>query len=142
MLDGPENGIELVAELHRRQGEMYGGGLVDPVAELLSGEIIWHVPGTSPIAGDHRGVPQVIDYFQCRLRLADASMRMRAGQVISDGDTVAQFVEGSAVLNGHNVTWKTMGIYRVDLEQRRIREVWLVPLELERFDQIWTPTAS
>jgi hypothetical protein len=28
--------LELVAEPHRRQGEMYAGGAVDPVLELLA----------------------------------------------------------------------------------------------------------
>lgn len=42
--------LELVAELHRRQREMYAGGSVDSVAELLTEDIVWHVPGASPIA--------------------------------------------------------------------------------------------
>lgn len=48
---------ELVAELHRRQGEMYAGGPVEPVLELLAEDVVWHVPGASPIAGDHRALP-------------------------------------------------------------------------------------
>src|SRR4029077_20198707 len=128
--------VELVAELHRRQGEMYAGGSVDPVVELLAGDIIWHVPGHSPIAGDHRGVPQVIDYFEKRRRLANATMRMRPGEVIFEGDAVTQFVEGSAVLDGERASWQTIGIYRVDVERRWVREVWLVPLDSELFDRI------
>jgi hypothetical protein len=130
--------VGLVAELHRRQGEMYAGGSVDPVVELLAGDIVWHVPGTSPIAGDHRGVQRVIGYFEKRRRLADATMRMHPGELISDGDAVAQFVVGSAVLGGERVTWQTIGVYRVDVELRCVREVWLVPLDSELFDRIWS----
>ena len=39
--------VELVAELNRRQGEMYTGASVDSVVELLAGDIVWHVPGHS-----------------------------------------------------------------------------------------------
>jgi uncharacterized protein len=127
---------ELVAELHRRQGEMYGGGSVDSVMELLAEDIIWHVPGTSPIAGDHRGTQQVIAYFEKRRRLVDATMRMRPGNVMVDGEAVAQFVEGTATLGGEQVSWQTIGVYRVD--PRWVREVWLVPLDLDRFDRIWS----
>lgn len=129
--------MQLVAELHRRQQEMYAGGSVDAVVELLAGDIVWHVPGSSPIAGDHRGVEQVIAYFELRRRLADATMRMRPGEVIFTADAVAQFVEGSATLDGRQVSWQTVGIYRVDPEHRWIREVWLVPLDGELFDRIW-----
>lgn len=130
--------VGLVAELHRRQGEMYAGGPIDRVVELLARDIVWHVPGGSPIAGDHRGVAQVVDYFERRRRLADATMRMRPGKVIFEGDAVAQFVEGSAVLDGERVSWKTIGTYRTDVGHRWIREVWLVPLDGELFDRIWS----
>jgi ketosteroid isomerase-like protein len=128
--------LDLVVELHRRQGEMYAGGPVEPVIELLAEDIVWHVPGSSPVAGSHRGVRQVVEYFEKRRRLADATMRMRPGKAIYEGDAVAQFVEGTAMLGGENVTWQTIGIYRID--RGLIREVWLVPLDADQFDRIWS----
>lgn len=129
---------ELVAELHRRQGGMYAGGSVDPVVELLAEEINWHVPGKSPIAGDHRGVQQVIEYFEKRRRLANSTMQMRPGGLTCEGEAVAQFVEGNAVLDGKAVSWQTIGVYRVDIERHLISEVWLLPLDGELFDRIWS----
>lgn len=131
--------LELVDELHRRQGEMHAGGSIDAVVELLAEDIVWHVPGKSPIAGEHRGVAQVANYFDRRRRLASSTMQMRPGEVIAEGDAVAQFVEGTAVLGGKRLSWQTLGAYRIDIEHRRIREVWLVPLDLDLFDRIWTP---
>ncbi len=131
--------VELVAELHRRQGEMYAGGSVAAVVELLAGDIVWHIPGRSPIAGDHRGVEQVIAYFERRRQLANATMQMHPGELIATGDAVAQFVEGRATLNGEQVSWQTLGLYRIDWEHRWIREAWLVPLDGELFDRIWSP---
>jgi ketosteroid isomerase-like protein len=132
--------LELVAELHRRQAAMYAGAAVEAVVELLAADIVWHVPGASPLAGDHRGVGQVVEYFKRRRRLASATMRMHPGESICEGDCVAQFVEGSAVLEGAEVSWRTIGVYRVDLERRSIREVWLVPLDAALFDRIWSTT--
>jgi hypothetical protein len=129
---------ELVAELHRRQSEMYGGGAIAHVAEMLAEEIVWHVPGSSPIAGDHRGRARVIEYFETRRRLAEATMRMRPGRLIEEGDSVAQFVEGEAQLGGEPVSWRTVGVYRVDLDAGQVREVSLVPLDVDLFDRIWS----
>ncbi len=134
----PPPAIELIAELHRRQNEMYGGGSVDAVAELLAEDIVWHVPGASPIAGDHRGVKGVIAYFEQRRRLAGATMQMEPGEVLESGEAVVQLVAGSADMGGHRVTWQTVGVYRVDADQGWIREVWLVPLDSELFDRIWS----
>jgi uncharacterized protein len=129
--------IELVDELHRRQGDMYGGGPIEPVLELLPPDIVWHVPGKSPISGDHRGIRQVVDYLERRRQLAKDTMQMQPGEVICEGDAVAQFVEGTAVLAGEQVSWQTIGVYRVDLDHRWVREVWLVPLDSDLFDRIW-----
>lgn len=41
----------VVDEFLARQREMYAGGDVAAVAELLAEDVVWHVPGTSPIAG-------------------------------------------------------------------------------------------
>src|SRR5262249_20445180 len=129
---------ELVAELHRRQNEMYSGGSVDKVVELLAEDIVWHVPGSNPIAGDHRGTTAVIAYFQRRRQLASATMKMEPGELLEMGDAVAQFVAGSATLDDEEVSWQTVGVYRIDPEQGQISEAWLVPLDSDLFDRIWS----
>ena len=127
---------DLVDELHRRQGEMYAGGPVEPVLELLDPKIVWHVPGHSPIAGDHRGRDAVLRYFTLRRKLARGTMRMHPGRVLADEQAVVQLVKGSAELNGKDVEWRTVGVYRI--EGARVAEVWLVPLDLDEFDRLWT----
>jgi hypothetical protein len=69
-------------------------------------------------------------------------MEMRPGQVMSASDGVAQFVEGRAKLDGRRVVWQTIGAYRVDEEAGLVREVWLVPLDLALFDELWSQVAD
>ena len=49
-----------VEEFLSRQRAMYAGGDVDAVVEMLADCVVWHVPGTSPIAGDHIGRDAVL----------------------------------------------------------------------------------
>jgi ketosteroid isomerase-like protein len=125
----------VVAELHRRQGAMYAGGPVEPVAELLAPDVVWHVPGSSPIAGDHRGREAVIAYFEKRRALADNTFVMHPKGVLVDGDAVVQLVDGEAIIGGERRTWSTAGVYR--LRDGLIAEVWLVPLDLAAFEAAW-----
>ena len=46
---------------------MYAGG---QLGELLADDVVWHVPGTRPIAGDYRGPDAVLGYFRVRRELA------------------------------------------------------------------------
>jgi ketosteroid isomerase-like protein len=132
----PGSPRDLVAELHRRQRAMYAGGPVEPVAELLAPDVVWHVPGTSPIAGDHRGREAVLRYFERRRALADHTFVMRPKGVLEDGDAVVQLVDGEATIGGERRTWSTAGVFRV--AGGLIAEVWLVPLDLAAFDAIWS----
>ncbi len=126
---------ELVEELHRRQAAMYAGGPVGPVEELLAEDVVWHVPGTSPIAGEHRGREAVIEYFETRRRLAANTMRLHPGEMLSRGDFVVQLVDGSAEIAGEEVTWSTVGLYRFEAGQ--VAEAWLIPSNLATFERIW-----
>lgn len=128
--------IELLEEFHRRQNEMYGGGSVEPVAEMLADDVVWHVPGTSAIAGDHVGAEAVLHYFRLRREIAREALALHPGDAVSSGDIVAQLVDGTVDVDGRKLAWRTVGVYRFD--GRRVAEAWLVPGDLEAFDRIWS----
>ena len=125
-----------VEELHRRQAAMYAGGPVDPVAEMLAEDVVWHVPGASPIAGEHRGRQAAIEYFRARRELAGHSMQLHPRELMVGEDFVVQLVDGSAEIAGEAVSWSTVGVYRFD--HGRVVEAWLVPSDLKKFDRIWS----
>jgi hypothetical protein len=136
MSDKQANAV-LIAEFHRRQGDFYAGGPAEPVEELLALDVRWHVPGTSPIAGDHQGREAVLAYFDRRRTIARATMRMTVRERLVDEEAIVELVDGRASLRGGLVTWRTVGVYRV--RDGLLAEAWLVPLDLELFDRIWTP---
>ena len=125
---------EVVHEFMAHQREMYLGGPLEPVEAMLAEDVVWHVPGTSPIAGDHRGRRAVVDYFVKRRALAGGSMEIVQHAEICHGDTVVQLADGRAAIG----EWRTAGVYRV--AEGRIAEAWLIPLDLAAFDRVWRPS--
>jgi hypothetical protein len=129
--------VELLEEFRRRQDAMYAGGPVEPAAELLAEDVVWHVPGSSPIAGEHRGRAAVLDYFRRRRDLAGGTLRIARRGELADDEVVVQLADGRATIGGAEAAWRTAGVYRVS--GGRIAEAWLVPLDLAAFDAAWTP---
>lgn len=125
----------VVEEFLARQREMYAGGNVAPVRELLAEDVVWHVPGSSPIAGDHRGREAVTRYFHLRRKLAGGSIRIAKHGEAHHCEALVQLADGRATIGGEDATWRTAGVYRV--AEGRIAEAWLVPLDHERFERIW-----
>jgi ketosteroid isomerase-like protein len=128
--------IELLARLHGAQAEFYAGGDDAALRALLHPEVEWHVPGRNAIAGDYRGVEEVMSYFARRRDHAGRTFRMHPGDVLSgEGDRVAVLTDGSARIDGRDERWSTVGLYRFAGD--RIAGCWLLPLDAAAFDRIW-----
>src|SRR4051794_18308425 len=134
----PSDTNEIVEEFLARQREMYAGGDLAAVEELLAEDVVWHVPGTSPIAGEYRGRNAVRGYFRLRRELAGGAIRITKGGEAHHDEALIQLADGQARLGGREVAWRTAGVYRV--ADGRIAEAWLVPLDSEHFDRTWAAT--
>jgi YbgC/YbaW family acyl-CoA thioester hydrolase len=121
-----------------RQREMYAGGDLGPVEEMLAEDVIWHVPGTSPIAGEYRGRDAVTGYFRLRRELAGGAVHVTTEGEAHHSEALVQLADGRARLGGADVVWRTAGVYRI--ANGRIAEAWLVPLDSEHFDRAWGAT--
>jgi uncharacterized protein len=139
MATGPE-AKAVVEEFLARQREMYAGGDLAAVEEMLAEDVVWHVPGTSPIAGDYRGRAAVTGYFRRRRELAGGAIRIAKAAEAHHEEALVQLADGRAPLGGREVVWRTAGVYRI--ADGRIAEAWLVPLDLEHFDRVWAATRS
>ena len=127
----------LLERLHAAQGAFYAGGPHAPLRALLTDDIIWTVPGENAIAGCYEGIDSVMAYFAHRRDLAGRTFRMHPGEVLTgEGDHVAVLTDGTALIDGAEHHWSTVGLYRVRGEQ--ISACWLLPLDPQEFDRIWS----
>jgi uncharacterized protein len=130
---------EILDQLHAAQNAMYAGGDIALVRALLTEDIEWHVPGENAIAGTYQGIDEVVDYFRRRRALAANTLRLHPGELlVGDREHLAVLTDGTAVLNGRNWRWSTVGLYRIT--NRRISACWLLPLDPAAFDRAWSVT--
>ena len=133
---GVPDPVAVVRRFHAAQARAYAVGELGQLRTLLSDDVVWHVPGHSAIAGEHRGVESVLAYFEARRRHTDATFEVTVHGAAQIGARVVQLAGGRAVVRGQAVSWETVGVFRVDVE--RIVECWLVPFDQDAFDQIWS----
>jgi uncharacterized protein len=131
-----ERATAFIDELHRAQQELYGGGGAAPVRRLLDADIVWHVPGESPIAGCYEGPEEVIAYMLRRRDLADGTFRVRWRELmVGEDERFAALTDGSAIIDGKIREWSTVGLYRLRAEL--LAECRLIPFDQAQFDAIW-----
>ena len=127
--------VAVVQRFHAEQARAYAGDGLAGVRELLSDDVVWHVPGRSAIAGEHRGAGAVLEYLDRRRRMTNSSFRVTVHGIAMIGERVVQLAGGRATREGRDVSWETVGVFRV--EGGRIAECWLVPFDQLAFDEIW-----
>jgi 2'-5' RNA ligase len=127
--------VSVVRRFHDEQARAYAGGDLEALRDLLSPDVVWHVPGRSAIAGSHAGVDAVLAYFDLRRRLTDTSFRVTVHGAAVIGERVVQLAGGRATRDGRELEWETAGVFRV--QDGRIAECWLVPFDQYLFDEIW-----
>jgi RNA 2',3'-cyclic 3'-phosphodiesterase len=134
---GAADPLSVVRRFHAEQARMYAGSSeVGGVRDLLAEDVVWHVPGASAIAGEHRGVEGVLAYMDARRRIMDGTFRVTVHGAAMIAGRVVQLAGGVAVRDGRDVAWETVGMFRV--VGGRIAECWLVPFDQAAFDAIWS----
>jgi ketosteroid isomerase-like protein len=132
-----DTALNLLDRLHKAQNEFYAGGSGAALEQILAPTITWTVPGDNRIAGNYRGLEEVLGYFRRRRDLADRTFRMRRRDVlVGDGDRLAALTDGFATIRGVDHHWSTVGLY--DVIDRQIAACWLLPLDQRAFDAIWS----
>ena len=132
-----EEAVSVIDRLHHAQARLYGDGDPAPVRDVLTEDIAWHVPGTSPIAGSYNGIDEVVGYMLARRELAAGTFVMHRLDVLTGvGETVAVLTDGEVSVDGVVRRWSTVGVYR--LRDGRVAECRLVPFDQAEFDDIWT----
>jgi ketosteroid isomerase-like protein len=132
-----DTAIDLLDRLHKAQNQFYAGGSGAALDQLLDRNITWTVPGDNRIAGIYRGIEEVLDYFRRRRDLANSTFQLKRRDVlVGDGDRVAAFTDGVATIHGTEHTWSTIGLY--ELAGSQIAACWLLPLDQDAFDAIWS----
>jgi 2'-5' RNA ligase len=139
---GAADPMSVVRRFYDLQALLYAGSesAFEEVRAVLDPGVVWHVPGTSAIAGEHRGVEAVLEYFDTRRRMTDSSFRVTIHGAAMIAGRVVQLAGGAAVRDGREVSWETVGVFRV--ADGRISECWLVPFDQAVFDEIWSESAD
>lgn len=122
---------DLVRELYRAFSEQDA----QRMQELFDPEVVWHQPGRSVLAGDHRGLDEVFAFFGRVAELSEGTFRVDLHDVVAaDGHTVALHTgRGEArgrVLEGRNVLV-------MHCRGGRVTEVWEHHEDLYAVDEFW-----
>jgi ketosteroid isomerase-like protein len=95
---------------------------VQTVMDLLSDQVVWHVFGNGPLAGDHQGKQAVMELFSKYLQLMD-SQRTDVHDILANDQHTVVMAALTLSRKGQSVEHKITDVIHPDPEGR-VEEFW------------------
>jgi ketosteroid isomerase-like protein len=96
----------------------FAQGDLDKVKAIFHPDIVWHVEGTSPMAGHYKGIAEVLDFFGRIFTETNGTFRNTIDEVIATEDTVVVIAQVNAERGGKTIDAKQVAVYRNDADGR------------------------
>ena len=103
--------------------------------EFAGHDLVFHVPGRSPWAGEYRGREQLLDLFMGVGAAAERSIRLTVHDVVGGEEHVVGLHRLTASLGGRTLDLNGTAVCHVDAG--KISEMWIGWQSQRTFDEFW-----
>ena len=105
------------ADLIRRGYDAFARADLSSVFGMLSPDITWHVPGSSPLSGDYQGHDQVGGFFARTMELSGGTFTIDVHDILAQRDQVVVLCTVAAERHGQSWSSPEVHVWRVAGQQ-------------------------
>jgi ketosteroid isomerase-like protein len=128
------------AVLITRCYDAFGAGRLDDLADLLADDVVWHEPGRSPVAGDHKGRTGVAEFLQRLQELSGGTIAVELIDVMVNAER-AIAVQRVTARSGERAL-DVIDALDFEIHNGRITEVSVYQQDAYAFDDFWSAAAT
>jgi len=121
---------DLVRGLYRAFAERDTEALEDIIAD----NAVWHVPGRSRLAGEHRGRPAVLAYFAGLTQRTGGTFRAELIDVLAS-ETRAVALARATSRRAPDRSYEGLHCLVLLIDRDQIAEAWVLPADTYVFDE-------
>jgi uncharacterized protein len=114
----------------------FAKGDVARTLALYDDSIVFHVPGSNPLAGDHVGKQAVGATLRKFRELSGGTFQLRPTQILANDTYATVLAETSASREGKTIAEQPIQLWR--FEDGEPVELWLYPRDQRSFDEFWS----
>ena len=114
----------------------FARGDLDAIRAMFDPEIVWHIGGRSPVAGDYNGVDAVFGFFAKVFEWTGGTMRNELHDVLASDDHVVALLTQTANHNGRELNARFAHIQHV--VNGKVTESWYLPDDSYAVDEFWS----
>ena len=128
--------METPEDVVRHWYEAWARGDIDEAAELLAPQVVWHVPGRSPVGGEYKGREAVAEALQTFRERTGGTFHSELIDLLSSPSTVIALVRNTG-RRGDRLLDSRQAL-QFDVAGGRIAEIWIYVDDLHAVDAFWS----
>jgi uncharacterized protein len=113
----------------------FGKGDLEALRELMTEDVVWHVPGRSPLAGDYAGIDTVFAFFGQVFELTGGSFRVEPLTLLADDEYGSAPVRITAHRGDRHLD--VLNVQTSRMRDGRVAEFWDTTTDPAAADEFW-----
>lgn len=121
-----------------REGyEAFASGDIEKATANFADDIIWHISGPGPLAGDYKGISEVVGFFGKLVEETGGTFKLNVNHLIADDEHAYALVDISAERNGKRFSDKVVHHFTFDSDGK-VTEYWPFASDPEQAIDFWS----
>lgn len=123
-------------ELLRKGYDAFDRGDMDTIRGVFANDAVAHIPGRSPLAGDYKGIDEIIGVLGKLFELSGGTYKSETHAILADDEHGAVLGSQTAQRDGKRLNSKTVEVYHFG--GGKITEFWSLTDDMYAEDEFWS----
>jgi uncharacterized protein len=123
-------------EIVRSGFDAFAKGDVDTLRQLFDQDAVWHVPGRSPLSGDHRGMDAILGFLARTMELTGGTFRAEVHDVVANDEHAVALYVTRGEREGR--TLESRDVLVSHIRNGKLAEAWLLSADLYAVDEFFS----
>jgi ketosteroid isomerase-like protein len=120
-----------------RQGyEAFARADMPAVQAFFADDIVWHVPGRSPMSGDYKGVQEVLGFLGKSMEETQGTFGLEIHDLLADDEHGVALVVARGQREGKSL--EDRQVHVLHLRGGKVTEFWAHPGDQYAIDEFWS----
>ena len=123
-------------EIVRSGFDAFAKGDVDTLRQLFDQDAVLHVPGRSPLSGDHRGMDAILGFLARTMELTGGTFRAEVHDVVANDEHAVALYVTRGEREGR--TLQSRDVLVSHIRNGKLAEAWLLSADLYAVDEFFS----
>jgi hypothetical protein len=120
-----------------RQGyDAFARGDLNALEEFMAHDVVWHEPGRSPLAGDHKGPEGIVALLGELRARSNGTFAVEIVDLLANAERAVAIQEETARRGDRSLDMAST--VELEIHQGKITEVTVYHADTYHFDELWT----